>query len=107
MNGNDLAVAILHRPIRGAWLLHEKSIGTGSGTHALSQLAEACCRWWEGRNSVLIHVNDAGLGETAQRILRRHDPDEIIALGNISETIIEAVDRIVYPFVFSQQTYLR
>jgi hypothetical protein len=83
------------------------SIGTSSGTHALSQLAQECCRWWEGRNSILIHVNDSGLGETAQRILRRHDPDEIIALGNISETIIEAVDRIVYPFVFSQRTHLR
>jgi hypothetical protein len=104
MNGRDLTVAVFNRPVRGAWLVDEKTIASGGGIHALSQLAQECCRWWEGRNSVLIHARETGLSDAAQRILRRHDPDEIIAVGNISRRAIEDVDRIVYPFVFSRRT---
>src|SRR5438270_7578511 len=98
MNSDDLTAAIFHRPLRAAWLIDEQIVGSNreNGIHALSELAQACCRWWEGRNSPLIHVTSEGVTEDAQRVLLRHDPDEVIALGAVSKKVIEDVDRIIH-----------
>jgi hypothetical protein len=108
MDAEELSAAIRHRPLRAAWLVDEQ-VARSNGDNriqALSQLAQACCRWWEGRNSVLIHVGENELPDEAQRILRIHDTDEVITLGNLSVRVIEDVDRIVHPLVFSRAIHL-
>jgi hypothetical protein len=107
MDADELTAAIFHRPVCAAWLVNEQGLTSDNGTQAISELAQACCRWWEGRNSLLIHVTEKGLAEDAQRILRNHDPDEVIALGPLSKKVVEDVDRTVHPLVFSRRTHIR
>src|SRR5207244_5783478 len=68
-----------------AWLIQGQSVTSTDGIEAIAELAQAACRWWEGRNSLLLHVSEDGLGEEAERILHMHDPDEVTALGPRSE----------------------
>jgi len=105
MSGDELTVAIASRPVRAAWLI-EKAASSDNGIGALAGLAQACCRWWEGRNSILVRLQDGRLVEEAQRILRMHDPDEVIALANFSEHVIADVDRAIHPLVFSRATHV-
>ena len=109
MNSDELTAAIFHRPLRAAWLVDEQVVGSNSddGIHALSELAQVCCRWWEGRNTPLIRFTKEGVAEDGQRVLRRHDPDEVIALGAVSKKVIEDVDRIIHPLVFSRLIHVR
>jgi hypothetical protein len=109
VNPDELTAAIFYRPFRAAWLIDAEVVGSDSdnGLHALSELAQACSRWWEGRNSPLIHVSKEGVSEDARRVLRRHDPDEVIALGAVSKNVIEDVDRIIHPLVFSRPIHVR
>jgi len=59
MNTEELTAAIFHRPLRGAWLIDQANGVSGSGADVFSELAEACCGWWEGRNSLLVRVGKA------------------------------------------------
>jgi hypothetical protein len=91
MNAEELTAAIFHRPLRGAWLIDEANVASGDGAQVFSELAQACCRWWEGRNSLLIRVATEALVGDEERILRHHDPDELISLTPLSKKIIEDV----------------
>lgn len=101
MPNEQATAAFSHRPVRGAWLIDEK-ITAAEGVRIFSEFALACCRWWEGRNSLLIKFADDRLMAESRLLLQHHDPDEVVALSPVTKRIVEEVDGLVHLLAFSE-----
>src|SRR3989339_2173911 len=87
---NTITVHYKVRPKKIAFLVNP-DLGLGPILSAI----ECCQREWGGRFNLLIPTNGSEITESWMKLLKLYDPDEIIAVPDIDDTLKNILENIL------------